>query len=208
MKKIGFILLIMVLCLSFAQAYRVKFVSGEENAKLPKKVKPIYVYLTTNNIHIWNKELGSWINNQNAEGSEFNKEEMIIEFKEKFTKAAERGGRKWKLKVINDMNKAKDGYVIHLNLSQVIPTPMVSLHARSTIKIYKSDDKGTMLVKARLRATEVGNKFYPPGGALRIAGDLLGNHLLSFIADCEKGKGKFRYIPEDKVDDIAPTYAD
>ena len=89
-------------------------------------------------------------------------------------------GKKWGMKMINNISEAKDGYVIHINVDRVIPAPMAGLTGRYTIKGYKAGSKNA-LFSADMKITQISGVCTIPRCALASVGKMLGEEFFGFM---------------------------
>ena len=82
--------------------------------------------------------------------------------------------------MINDISKAKDGYVIHINVDRVIPAPMAGLTGRYSIKGYKAGSKKPLFT-ADMKITQISGVCTIPRCALTSTGDMLAEEFFGFM---------------------------
>ena len=62
---------------------------------------------------------------------------MIKEMRKKVAKGLKSDGMRWKLRLIENKDEAKKGYILSINIDQIRPIPMASYTAKYSITAYE-----------------------------------------------------------------------
>ncbi len=163
MKKTIICILMILFTFTLLNSYELDIIKGEDNIEKVIKSKPISVILTMNNTMHIKETYDNWLKQYNAkqreEGKkELNKEEMIKGMRKKIAQGLKSDGMRWKLKLIENKDEAKDGYILHINIDQIRPIPMATYTGKYSITAYKvGSDEELFKVKINDRLfTKVG----------------------------------------------------
>ena len=155
-RKIIFILTIMLL-LSFsvsAKNYKVSILSGSENVKKIKNAK-ISIFLSFNNTNFGKQTLEEGIEKYSLR----DKERLILQFSTTLKTTIAGIGKKWDLKIIDDLTKVEDELIMKINVDKITPVVVIGSFGYYTIKIYSPDDLENELLFAALETENGSGKF-------------------------------------------------
>ena len=180
MKKF-FMILVLLQFIFYLHAYKIMSIKGKNNVKEVISAKPVYMIFTANKVLIWKESYEKLVNDERAKRKNM---PTFASMKEKMYKNFEQAvnfkGGKWNMKMIKSISQAKKGYVIHINLYQVIPAPMAGLTGRYIIKGYKAGSKKPLFT-ADMKITQISGICTIPRCALVSAGEMLGEEFFGFM---------------------------
>lgn len=154
MKKLFIQLFLITFIMTSIQA-KIIMKSGENNKTLLKGAKPVYVYLTFNGTIIYDVSINQYIKELKEEKMDvykLTKEFLINDFKGKTKKYSERRGKKWEMKVIENLGSVKKGFLITLNFDKLIPIPTQGFRSEGTVNIFKASNLKSPIISYKIES--------------------------------------------------------
>ncbi len=188
MKKIILILFLLLILAISLQAYTIISIKGQKNIQKVISSKQVYIVFTAYKVLLWDESLEAWVKKEKASGKNKNiptftqmKKDMYAEFEQK----AKSRGKKWGVKMLSSISKAKKGYVLHINVDKVEPTPPIVTTGKYTIRAYRAGSKSVLFTVKMKITQQAGLVGSLPRNCLKKTGEMLGEELWGFM---RKGK--------------------
>ena len=142
MKKF-LIIAFFILTVSYGAFCKLTVLSGRNNLLMLKGAKPVYLFLTFNNLLIYNTPIDQFIakiNKDKVNVWKVTKSSLIEDYKDNVydTLKLHKG---WDIKYVERLSDAKKGFVIILNYDYDNPVPPVGANGQATGTIYRIGQK-------------------------------------------------------------------